>query len=275
MLLQKIRRKLRLMRMYTPDPNRYVQKFIDMQVVFTNLSMEQYDNIKEKKFFKAIKNYATRFFIKNIKFPYYDYKFKRAANYTLRKVAKSPGIFILNVTKYLMFIGQYSEFLRTNVGISLEEMEKSIFDACIGKDKIFYDFISNEQSKHLKYILSYTDNILEKSNKYCGSLCTTKLTISANMFMFPYITDINIEETIYDCIDPKFKATSDILSKRFFNIDNNGVLTNPNYSLSDKLREEDYEYYRVLALRLMTVLVIVCMYLVRLDLFEIESPGKE
>ena len=131
MLLQKIRRKLRLMRMYTPDPNKYVQKFIDMQVAFTNLSIEQYDNIKEKKFLKASKNYITRFFIKNIKFPYYDYKFKRAVNYTLRKVAKSPGIFVLNVTKYLMFIGQYSKFLGTNVGISLEEMEKSIFDACI------------------------------------------------------------------------------------------------------------------------------------------------
>lgn len=275
MLLQKIRRKLRLMRMYTPDPNKYVQKFIDMQAAFTNLSMEQYDNIKEKKFLKATKNYITRFFIKNIKFPYYDYKFKRAVNYTLRKVAKSPGIFVLNVTKYLMFIGQYSKFLGTNVGISLEEMEKSIFDACIGKDKIFYDFISNEQSKHLKYILSYTDNILEKSSKYHGNLCTTKLTISANMFMFPYITDINIEETIYSCTDPKFKSTSDILSKRFFNIDNNGVLTNPNYSLSDKLIEEDYEYYRILALRLLTVLVIVCMYLVRLDLFKIEYPDKK
>ena len=181
----------------------------------------------------------------------------------------------MNVTKYLMFIGQYSKFLGSNVGISLEEMEKSIFDACIGKDKIFYDFISNEQSKHLKYILSYTDNILEKSSKYHGNLCTTKLTISANMFMFPYITDINIEETIYSCTDHKFKSTSDILSKRFFNIDNNGVLTNPNYSLSDKLIEEDYEYYRILALRLLTVLVIVCMYLVRLDLFKIEYPDKK
>ena len=45
--------------------------------------------------------------------------------------------------------------------------------------------------------------------------------------------------------------------------------------LSDKLREEDYEYYRILALRLLTVLVIVCMYLVRLDLFKIEYPDKK
>ena len=261
--------------MYTPDPNKYLQKFIEMQAVFANLSIEQYSNIKEKKFFKATKNHISRFLIKNIKFPYYDYKFKRDVGYTLRKVSKNPGIFVLNVTKYLMFIGQYSKFLGTNVGISLEEMEKSIFDACIGKDKIFYDFISNEQSKHLKYILSYTDNILEKTSDYYGKLCTTKLTISANMFIFPYITDINMEETIYNCVESKFKSTSDILSKRFFNIDNNGVLTNPNYSLSDKLIEEDYEYYRILALRLMTVLVIVCIYIIRLDLFKIEYPNKK
>lgn len=168
---------------------------------------------------------------------------------------KDPSRFIIIITSYFCFILYYSiimKFRFINDLIKSFELNDQI-SVNTDIDYIEDDKIrSNSLINKFKIVIRNNKSFKDFNDKF--TITTTSIDLNHNT--------VEIEQTIYDCDNYFDSRTAKVLYTKYFQIDDNGKIINPNYIFDESLQKEELEDYKNMIshiIDLFTTLMIKCI----------------
>lgn len=249
-----------------------------MRKYLKNIFLDEYAQFKLVPHIKLLREYfffldkvqilynkvsKTGSFIEKIRlklFIYFKYNQIRFKMFRIIKkdsttLMKDPTRFILIITSYFCFILYYSIIMKFKVISDLIKsfnLENSI-SINTDIDHIEDDVIrANSLINKFKIINRSNESFKDFNNKFTITIVSIDLSHNS----------VEIEQTIYDCDNYFDSRTAKILYSKYFQIDSNGKIINPNYIFDESLQKEELEDYKNMIshiIDLFTTLMIKCI----------------
>lgn len=168
---------------------------------------------------------------------------------------KNPERFIVVITSYFCFVLYYSLIMRfrfINELIKSFNLEENI---SINTD---IDYIEDDNVRanslinKFKIINRSVESFKDFNKRF--TITTTSVDLNHNT--------VEIEQTIYDCDNYFDSKTAKVLYTKYFRIDSNGNIINPNYIFDNSLQKDELEDYKNMIshiIDLFTTLMIKCI----------------
>lgn len=168
---------------------------------------------------------------------------------------KDPSRFVIVITSYFCFVLYYSIIMRFKFINDLIKSFNLNNNISINTD---IDYIEDDQIRSNSLINKF--KIINRSVESFKEF-NDKFTITTTSIDLNYNT-VEIEQTIYDCDNYFDSRTAKVLYNKYFQIDNNGKIINPNYIFDESLQKEELEDYKNMIshiIDLFTTLLIKCI----------------
>lgn len=207
--------------------------------------VDEYNRTDGNKYIKSIR----RWIISNIKFPILNNRISKGSRKILKASFKHPETLSYYVLRYSLFLLYFTILFQ----IDLEELMEAIFKDNKDSCDIIFEYSDNRENAFKRInkiiIINYNMNTLYLPHK--DKFIKTKLRLDMDN---QYYT---IEETIYDCSTRLETATANISSFTRFQIDEKGIIQNPNYVFNKSLKSKEYSKYSIMAVNTMGVLDVI------------------
>lgn len=231
------------------DTVKAYSKYLDLLTTYNKLM-----NIENKKSIK----YRLQYFIFNcIKIPLYDLYLDNLIDDWYLSIQKSPMYIFFNSVRFVILLSLYQD-KNHNV--------KEVFDTIYGNEdtiylSFFYDFFA-KSATCTKFHMIYRSKIENKENKYNNKFRI--LTMKSDLENY----DFSIEELIYDCDNYETSKTSNIINRKYFELDRDGYIKNTDYNFNQRLLPKDESYFIYLASIFITIFCKFTCYILSPDKFK-------
>jgi hypothetical protein len=145
---------------------------------------------------------------------------------------------------YLLLLSQRSVSFLINYCYAYELDYRDYLYSIFG-DSVSFNVVGEEKEGGVLNIQAYTIIVrapipidVDDMSKDRYSITTLDAQLSDRTY--------TISQKVYNCSDESQSSTAKILFENRYELDNSGRLTNPNYSFSRELLEEDLENYRLI-----------------------------
>lgn len=216
--------------------NTFITKNDPMKLAFELANI--YKSFNKKRKFKII-NFLYKLWILKVRYPYFEYKLKKLEDKTIDYLYENPNSFITIINRYISYFITYCNIFKLSF--------KSIIDNLFKNNELEMEVFSEEYKDGIK-INNY--NIISRFNMPTVTTLDHKYTISKACIDIER-HQFELYQTVYDTDNSDNYLTSNILYKKYFKLDNDGNLYNPNYFLDKSLLEEDKQYCKYIIMHIM------------------------
>lgn len=187
--------------------------------------------------------------------------------YKMLNIIKNDSIILLNkperflntITSYFLFVLFYADIM------NYKSVNKLIQALNIPDDQISIitdlDYIEDDKLRKEKtinkYKIIYRNNTSYKEFKNKFSITTASINLNYNT--------IELEQTIYNCDNYFDTKTANILYTKYFKIDSDGKLSNPNYVFDNALEKEEMQEYRNIIIVILELFVKVAIQCIQIS----------
>lgn len=209
------------------DPTKIIKDMVDLQNEYNRrLSYDKF----------PLWNRIRLAWIEKVKYP----RFKRRVYNMTRKMISM----LHDHPDYLLLLSQRSVSFLINYCYAYELDYRDYLYTIFG-DSVLFDVRGEEKEGGVYNIQAYTIVVrapipvdVDDMSKDKYSITTLDAQLSDRTY--------TISQKVYNCSDESQSSTAKILFENRYELDNSGRLTNPNYSFSRELLEEDLENYRLI-----------------------------
>ena len=183
-----------------------------------------------------------RWWIVKWKYPFFKAKVDGMEEDTADHLFNHPNLLVFVVTRYLVYLSQYC----TAFGIKIEQFLDATFPPGALTMTMKTEDLPNNGTKIVNY------NIIIRSviPKNWHQPTEDKYAVT-NLEVDVEARDFKISQTCYDTNDPSKAAASQVIYSKEFQLQRDGTLYNPNYSLSKELLQDDLDYYKLMISQLL------------------------
>lgn len=193
--------------------------------------------------------YIRKWIIRYIKFPLLSNRISKGSRKILKESFKHPETLVYHVLRYSVFLLYFTILFQ----VDLEDLLKTIFENNRDSCDIIFEYNDTRENAFQRInkiiIINYNLNSLYLPNN--ERFIKTKLRLDLDEHFY------TIEETIYKCSTRLETSVAEVESFRRFQINEKGMILNPNYVFSNKLKAEEYSKYSVMAVNIMGILDII------------------
>lgn len=200
-----------------------------------------YKSFNTPKKFKIL-DFFSKLWILKIKYPYFIYKLKKLEDRTVDYLYDNPSSFISIVNRYIVYFITYCKIFKLSF--------KNIIDNIFQNNEMELEIFSEEYKDGIK-INNY--NIISRFNMPTVLSSDQKFTISKINIDLEH-EQFELNQSVYDTDTIDDYLTARILYKKYFRLDSEGNLYNPNYFLDKSLMEEDLTYCKYIIMHIMAAI---------------------
>lgn len=193
--------------------------------------------------------YMRKWIIRYIRFPLLSNRISKGSRKILKESFKHPETLVYHVLRYSVFLLYFTILFQ----VDLEDLLKSIFENNRDSCDIIFEYNDTRENAFQRInkiiIINYNLNSLYLPNN--ERFIKTKLRLDLDEHFY------TIEETIYKCSTRLETSVAEVESFRRFQINEKGMIINPNYIFSNNLKAEEYSKYSIMAVNIMGILDII------------------
>lgn len=229
----------REIKMKEDSANTFITKNDPVKLAFELADICKSFNTKRK--FKII-NILSKLWILKVKYPLFEYRVKKLEDRTVDYLFENPSSFITILNRYIIYFITYCRTFNLSF--------QSILDNIFQNKELELEIFSEEYKEGIK-INNY--NIITRFNMPTVVTAEHKYTISKINIDLEH-SQFELNQVVYDTEISENYLTAKVLYQKYFKLDSEGNLYNPNYFLNKSLLDEDLKYCKYIIMHIMAAI---------------------